>query len=43
MLTEEQILQIREHLEKAQNPVFFYDNENRKFSNHKKTEGEDAD
>src|SRR3989338_4335382 len=27
MLTEKQILEIREHLEKAQNPVFFYDND----------------
>ena len=25
MLTNKQILEIREHLEKAQNPVFFYD------------------
>jgi single-stranded DNA-specific DHH superfamily exonuclease len=27
MLTEKQILQIREHLDRAQNPVFFYDND----------------
>ncbi len=27
MLTEKQILEIREHLEKAQNPVFLYDND----------------
>jgi len=27
MLTESQIEEIREHLEKAQNPVFFYDND----------------
>jgi len=27
MLTKKQILEIREHLEKAQNPVFFYDND----------------
>ena len=27
MLTENQIVQIREHLEKAQNPVFFFDND----------------
>lgn len=27
MLSEEQIGEIREHLEKAQNPVFFYDND----------------
>jgi len=27
MLTEKQISEIREHLEKAQNPVFFYDND----------------
>ena len=27
MLTEKQILEIREHLEKAQNPVFFFDND----------------
>ena len=27
MLTEKQILEVREHLEKAQNPVFFYDND----------------
>ena len=27
MLTEEQIKEIKEHLEKAQNPVFFYDND----------------
>ncbi len=27
MLSEKQILEIREHLEKAQNPVFFYDND----------------
>lgn len=27
MLTEKQVLEIREHLEKAQNPVFFYDND----------------
>ncbi|MEI6731654.1 MAG: DHH family phosphoesterase [archaeon] len=28
MLTNKQIGEIREHLEKAQNPVFFYDNDN---------------
>ncbi len=28
MLTEKQILEIREHLEKAQNPLFFFDNDN---------------
>ena len=27
MINEKQILEIREHLEKAQNPVFFYDND----------------
>ena len=27
MLTENQILEIREHLEKAQNPLFYYDND----------------
>lgn len=27
MLTKKQILEIREHLEKAQNPVFFFDND----------------
>ena len=27
MLTEKQILEIREHLENAQNPVFYYDND----------------
>ena len=27
MLSEKQILEIREHLEKAQNPLFFYDND----------------
>ncbi|MEK9185033.1 MAG: hypothetical protein AAB866_02620 [Patescibacteria group bacterium] len=27
MLTEKQINEIKEHLEKAQNPVFFYDND----------------
>ena len=27
MLTKKQILEIREHLERAQNPVFFYDND----------------
>ena len=27
MLTEKQIIEIREHLEKAQNPVFFFDND----------------
>ncbi len=27
MLSEKQIVEIREHLEKAQNPVFFYDND----------------
>ena len=27
MLTQEQIAEIREHLEKAQNPVFFFDND----------------
>jgi single-stranded DNA-specific DHH superfamily exonuclease len=27
MLTDKQILEIRDHLEKAQNPVFFYDND----------------
>jgi single-stranded DNA-specific DHH superfamily exonuclease len=27
MLTKKQILQIKEHLEKAQNPVFFFDND----------------
>src|SRR3989344_6482178 len=27
MLTEKQLQEIREHLEKAQNPVFFYDND----------------
>jgi len=28
MLTKEQIYEIREHLEKAQNPLFFFDNDN---------------
>ncbi len=28
MLTEKEILEIREHLEKAQNPLFFFDNDN---------------
>ncbi len=28
MLTEEQMVEIREHLEKAQNPLFFFDNDN---------------
>lgn len=28
MLTEKQIKEIREHLEKAQNPLFFFDNDN---------------
>ena len=28
MLTEEQVDEIREHLEKAQNPLFFFDNDN---------------
>lgn len=28
MLSEKQILEIREHLEKAQNPLFFFDNDN---------------
>src|SRR3989339_1553001 len=28
MLTEKQIREIREHLEKAQNPLFFFDNDN---------------
>lgn len=27
MLSEEQILEVRDHLDKAQNPVFFYDND----------------
>ena len=27
MLTEKQIIEIREHLEKAQNPIFFFDND----------------
>ena len=27
MLTEKQLKEIREHLEKAQNPVFFFDND----------------
>jgi len=27
MLTKEQIIQIKEHLEKAQNPIFFFDND----------------
>lgn len=27
MLTEKQISEIREHLEKAQNPLFFFDND----------------
>ena len=27
MLTKKQILEIREHLEKAQNPIFFFDND----------------
>jgi len=28
MLTEKQLIEIREHLEKAQNPIFFFDNDN---------------
>ena len=28
MLTEKQINEVREHLEKAQNPLFFFDNDN---------------
>lgn len=28
MLTQKQILEVREHLEKAQNPLFFFDNDN---------------
>ncbi|MDP7521214.1 MAG: hypothetical protein QF567_03195, partial [Candidatus Pacearchaeota archaeon] len=28
MLTKKQITEIREHLEKAQNPLFFFDNDN---------------
>lgn len=28
MLTEKQIIEIREHLERAQNPLFFFDNDN---------------
>jgi len=28
MLTETQINEIKEHLEKAQNPLFFFDNDN---------------
>jgi len=28
MLTQKQILEIREHLDKAQNPLFFFDNDN---------------
>jgi len=28
MLTETQVLEIKEHLEKAQNPLFFFDNDN---------------
>ncbi|MEM0465508.1 MAG: DHHA1 domain-containing protein [Candidatus Pacearchaeota archaeon] len=28
MLTEKQIVEIKEHLEKAQNPLFFFDNDN---------------
>lgn len=28
MLTEQQVEEIREHLEKAQNPIFFFDNDN---------------
>ncbi len=28
MLTEQQIQEIKEHLEKAQNPIFFFDNDN---------------
>jgi len=28
MLTENQLMEIREHLEKAQNPLFFFDNDN---------------
>lgn len=28
MLTEKQIIEIKEHLEKAQNPLFFFDNDN---------------
>ncbi|MEK6819229.1 MAG: DHH family phosphoesterase, partial [Nanoarchaeota archaeon] len=27
MLTDEQIMEVREHLERAQNPVFYYDND----------------
>jgi len=27
MLTKNQIIQIKEHLEKAQNPLFFFDND----------------
>lgn len=27
MLTEKQILEVREHLERAQNPIFYYDND----------------
>ena len=27
MLTEKQISEIKEHLEKAQNPIFYYDND----------------
>jgi len=27
MLTEKQISEIREHLERAQNPIFYYDND----------------
>ena len=27
MLTEKQVAEIKEHLEKAQNPLFFYDND----------------
>jgi len=27
MITKKQILEIREHLEKAQNPIFFFDND----------------
>src|SRR3989344_6948708 len=28
MLTKKQLKEIREHLEKAQNPIFFFDNDN---------------
>jgi len=27
MLTEKQVIEIKEHLEKAQNPLFFFDND----------------